>query len=139
MRALFSELPETLTFVLGTWCSKSIFTRVCMQCRADDPKSFEDIAKEELPPITYDTGFQEGEQELVEKRANYAIQCKTCRHTFILQVRSFIDLVNENKILNYVYMLSEDGSTSYTQLGYFVSLVNENLSPPSDQIFLGKA
>ncbi len=122
---LFSELPETLTIVLGTRGSMPILTRVCMQCHADDPKSFEDIAKEELPSISYNTGLKEGEEGLTEKRTNYTVQCKSCGHTFMLQVRSFIDPANGGAILNHVYELSEDGTTNYGQLGHFVSLVNE--------------
>ncbi len=122
---LFSELPETLTIVLGTRGSMPILTRVCMQCHADDPKSFEDIAKEELSAITHNSGRKDGEEGLTEKRTNYTVQCKSCGHTFILQVRSYIDPINEGSILNHVYELSEDGATNYGQLGHFVSLVNE--------------
>jgi transcription elongation factor Elf1 len=126
MLVLFSELPETLTIVLGTRGSMPILTRVCMQCQADDPKSFEDVVKEELPPISYETGMQPSESGLVEKRTNYTVQCKSCGHTFILQVRSFIDPLNEGCILNHVYELSADGATNYGQLGHFVSLVSDD-------------
>ncbi len=122
---LFSDLPETLTVVLGTRGSMPILTRVCMQCHADDPKNFEDLAKEELPTTHYNTGLQEGEAGLTEKRTNYTVQCKSCGHTFILQVRSYIDPANGGSILNHVYELSEDGATNYGQLGHFVSLVDE--------------
>ncbi len=125
MLVLFSELPETLTIVLGTRGSMPILTRVCMQCHADDPKSFEDLAKEELPSISYNTELKDGEEGLTEKRTNYTVQCKECGHTFKLQVRSYIDPANEGAILNHVYELSEDGATNYGQLGHFVSLVNE--------------
>jgi len=126
MHVLFSELPETLTIVLGTRGTMPILTRVCMQCQADDPKSFEDVAKEELPPISYETGMQASESGLVEKRTNYTVQCKSCGHTFILQVRSFIDPLNEGAILNHVYELSKDGATNYGQLGHFVSQVSDD-------------
>jgi hypothetical protein len=126
MLVLFSDLPETLTIVLGTRGSMPILTRVCMKCHADDPKNFEDTAKEELDPITYDTGIQKGEPGLTEKRANYTVQCKSCGHTFIIQVRSYIDPANNGAILNHVYELSADGTTNYGQLGHFVSLVDED-------------
>ncbi|OLS12618.1 MAG: hypothetical protein RBG13Loki_3763 [Promethearchaeota archaeon CR_4] len=122
---LFSELPETLTIVLGTRGSMPILTRVCMKCHADDPKSFEDIAMEELPSISYETGMQACEAGLKEKRVNYTVQCKSCGHTFILQVRSYIDPLNAGSILNHVYELSEDGATNYGQLGHFVSLLTD--------------
>ncbi len=125
MFVLFSELPETLTIVLGTRGSMPILTRVCMKCHADDPKSFEDIAKEELPSINYNKDQQNNEEGLTEKRTNYTVQCKSCGHTFKLQVRSYIDPANGGAILNHVFELSEDGSTNYGQLGHFVSLVNE--------------
>lgn len=122
---LFPELPETLTIILGTRGSMPILTRVCMKCHADDPKNFEDKSKEDLPEITYDSGLKDGEVGLTEKRTNYTVQCKSCGHTFILQVRSFIDPVNEGAVLNYVYELSEDGKINFGQLGHFVSFIKD--------------
>jgi hypothetical protein len=118
----YKELPDTLTIVLGTRGTMPILTRVCMQCQADDPKAFDDVAKEELPGKTYEN---EDGREISERVTNITVQCKECGHTFIMQIRSFIDPTKEGMVLNHVYELTEDGSTNYGQLGHFVSLVNE--------------
>ncbi len=76
--------------------------------------------------VNFNTGIKEGEPELTEKRANYTIQCKTCRHTFIIQVRSYIDPANNGAILNHVYELSADGTTNYGQLGHFVTTMGDD-------------
>ncbi|HMF33607.1 MAG TPA: hypothetical protein VKK79_19445 [Candidatus Lokiarchaeia archaeon] len=118
----FKELPDTLTIVLGTRGTMPILTRVCMQCQADDPKAFEDVAKEELPPLSSEN---EDGRVITTRVTNFTVRCKECGHTFIMQVRSFIDPTKEGLVLNHVYELTEDGSTNYGQLGHFVSLMNE--------------